>query len=481
MNTQHPLLPPELNSLAADMAQFSGISEDASALFVHLAYGAAAGNTIRVRTGEWRDIAAPFNLALISTGAPTPRGALMPLLGSIPELVKLANDQMKDAGMAIEALKVSLEQLKYELREIDETLPKDEVALAYSITIEAHTARAMAACHAGDFSSDSTSAIAARVTGARQRREEILCAIDTLIFKLHHGILVDEPDWRELPKLAEKSFDESVLAMCFAKGPADIFNLSAKDRADCALTLNRHRIKARAVTVITCGPESAYADLLSRKPIRESGILSGFLFMDVAKKAGASPRLLQETQALAKWHELITKHWERRIALQNRECDLYHTDAKGFAAIVDFRKWVEREQGYSPEIASHLSFLADMPLRLALTRASMSNAEGDLVIPHEYIEQAVDFLRRIGRRHRELLDRFTAEDPKEEVIEQQLGRVVARLESRGALTLRGLARCFHHQDYGRLEPLIDLGVSRGKIRKDGNLFSAPPVSVSASA
>ena len=481
MNTPHPLLPPEWNALAEDMAQLSGINLDTAALLMLLGYDVASGNTIQVRTTEWRDLGASFNLALTSTGAPTPRGALMQFLGPVPDLVKVSSDQLKDAGLGMVALKASLDQLREELREAAGILAKAEAELDDAKKDEARMAGPIGAYYRTRFSTESSGSIQPRVTAARKRHEEIEGKYDMLIFKLRSGILADEPDWRELPKAAENSLDESVLAMCFAKGPADILTLSAKHRTACSETLNRHRIDTRAVTAVTCGPELAYAGVLSQKPIRQSGILAGFLFLDVAHEAPAYSSELKETAALAKWHGLINERWYRRIAWQNRTCDLYRPDAKGIATLVEFRKWVEREQGFSPDIASHLSFLADMTLRLALSRASMSNASGDLIIPHEQVEQAVEFMRRIGRRHREILDRITVEQTEEEVIEQQLGRVVAKIERRGPVTKRGLARCFHDQDYGSLEPLIDLGVSRGKIRKDGNLFSVPPVSVSASA
>ena len=111
----------------------------------------------------------------------------------------------------------------------------------------------------------------------------------------------------------------------------------------------------------------------------------------------------------------------------------------------------------------------------------MTNAAGDLIIPHEYVEHAAGFLRRLGRRHRQLLDRLTVEQPEDEVIEQQIARLVQKLQRRGPLTKRGLVRCMHNQDYGRLEPVLVEGVKRGNIIQAGDLFRASAVSVSASA
>ena len=481
MNPTHQLFQPEWRPLAADIARSSCINEDVAELLMCQSLGVASGNSVQVRTPEFRDIGLSFNLALVSSGFPMPRGALMQFLGPIPELVRLANDLMKDAGMGIEALKVSLGQLREELREVEETLPKEESALVHSKTPAGEMARGMSSNYGAGPSHYTPNAIEARINAVKQRRDKILCAIDTLIFKLRSGILVDEPNWRELPKLGDGSLDETVMAMSFAKGPADIFNLSAKDRTACAETLNGNRIEARAVTAITCGPESVYADVLSQKTIRESDLLAGFLFIDVGNESEDPPSVLRETDALSKWHNLIGKCWERRIEFQNRRCDLYRPDARGFTAYVEFRKWVEREQGYSPDISSYLSMLPDLCLRLAMARASISNAAGDLIIPHEYVEHAADFLRRIGRRHREILVRLTAGQPEVELIEQQIGRLVAKLERRGPLTMRGLARSMHNQDYGHLEPILKQGLKRGNIIQAGNLFRVPSVSVSPSA
>ena len=262
MNTPHPLLPPEWNGLADDMAQLSGINLDTVALLMLLAYDVASGNTIQVRTAEWRDLGASFNLALTSTGAPTPRGALMQFLGPVPDLVKVSSDQLKDAGLGMVALKASLDQLREELREAAGILAKAEAELDDAKKDEARMAGPIGAYYRTRFSTESSGSIQPRVTAARKRHEEIEGKYDMLIFKLRSGILADEPDWRELPKAAENSLDESVLAMCFAKGPADILTLSAKHRTACSETLNRHRIDTRAVTAVTCGPESAYASVL---------------------------------------------------------------------------------------------------------------------------------------------------------------------------------------------------------------------------
>jgi len=479
MNTSHQLLPPEWNGLAADLAQSSGINDETAALLMLQAYGVASGNSVQVRTPEWRELGLAFNIGLISTGVPTARGALVQLLGPIPDFVKLAADQLRDAGMGVEAIKSSLEKLKQELGEIKETLRKDKAALEHSKTKEAQEARVKGGGQNFGYLPEAPNVIEARIQSAEQRRNEILRGVDFLVFKLRRVVLADEPDWLELPHLAEQSFDQGVLALCFEKGPADILNLSPKERADCARTLKQHRIGARAVTVITCGPESAYSDVLCHGHLRR--ILSDFLFMDVGAKGAPAVRPLQETQALAKWHELILKRWNRRVALHASGCDLYVPDAKGFAAMIEFRKWVEGEQGRSPKIASHLSFLVDMPLRFALGRASMSNADGDLSIPSAYVEQAIDFLKRIGRRHRELLDRIMGHKPDGEIIEEKVLQLVEKLGRRGALTKRDLARTFHHQDYATLEPILAHALKAGNIIQAGNLFRVANVSVSASA
>ena len=481
MNTPHPLLPPELHSVAADIASFSGINSDTADLVMLQAAGVASGNTIQARTPEMRDIGPSFNVGLVAPTLARPRGALIELLGHIPEQVKRAAHKKNILGIGAEALKASWEMLQKEVVELEEKLRTEQQSLADSSTLAGTMARmrSYGGGAAGSFASDNPYAIQLRIDEAHQRRAEIGTQIDNLAFQLGFGVLVDEPDWRELPKLAENSLDGTALAMCFANGPGGIASLSAKEREGCSRTLNAYRIQAPSVTVITCGTEAAYASVLSRKQSRESGILSEFLFIEAAAGAPDSTSLIPQTEALARWHELISKRWERRLALQNHACDLYQPEARGFAALIEFRKWVQREQSLSPDIAAHLAFLPDLPLRLAMVRASLTNAAGDLIIPHEYVEHAAGFLRRLGRRHRQLLDRLTVEQPEDEVIEQQIAGLVRKLQRRGPLTKRGLVRCMHNQDYGRLEPVLVEGVKRGNIIQAGDLFRASAVSASA--
>jgi hypothetical protein len=157
-------------------------------------------------------------------------------------------------------------------------------------------------------------------------------------------------------------------------------------------------------------------------------------------------------------------------------------DEKGFAAFLEFRKWVRVERSFAhPEVVPFLSMLPDLCLQLALIRTAMAEAPATEKMPGECVEQAAEFLRRIGRRHRELLERMVVEQPEEEILEQQVGRLVEKLGRRGPLTKRGIARCMHNQDYGHLEPILQQGLKRGDIIQAGNLFRVPPVSVSASA
>lgn len=483
MNTPHPLLPPEWNGLAEDMARYACINKDTAELLMSQSLALACGNTIKVRTPERRDLGPAFNLALVSPGFPMPRGALMELLGPIPDYVKFASEQMEVRGM--ETLKAQFEMKRNELREVEEALQKEE-----SLQKEARESQETADFDAymerlrmgPALGSYHPAAIQAKILECKKRKGGILAIIDRLIFQLHHGVLVDEPEWRELPKLGEKSINRIAHAMCFANGPGSIADLTAQERTACSQTLNNNRIGAPSVTMVTSGTEGAYAGVLSTKAIRRSGILSGFLFVEAANEAPDSAMQMQETEALARWQQLVSKCFDRRLASQMHHCDLCVLDEKGFAAFLEFRKWVRVETSFAhPEVEPFLSMLPDLCLQLALIRTAMAEAPATEKMPGECVEQAADFLRRIGRRHRELLERMVVEQPEDEILEQQVGRLVEKLGRRGPLTKRGIARCMHNQDYGRLEPILQQGLKRGDIIQAGNLFRVPPVSVSASA
>ena len=479
----HPLLPPEWSPLATEMSGFTLISADAIALLMCEAIATACGNNIQIRDPQWRDLGPAFNFALVSTGLPMPRGALMQLLEPVQDVARHGSDEKELRGW--EGLRACSEVLQKGLREVSESLAKEEKELADELFPEGAMARSrsgMSSMAYGNSPSTRIEATRARIKEATQRRAEILAEIDALIFKSRPGILVDEPRFKELPRLGDDSFDRTVMALLFANGPADIHELSAKERTACARTLNGNCDRAGSVLVIMSGNEAAYARVLRSQPIRESGILTNFLFLEVGHGAPEIPSLMSNRGLLERWQQMITRRIEARIAPQKMQHRIYQPDAQGYHAYVDFRRWVQLEMSFArPEAAPFLSTLPDICLKLALARTAMSDEGESLSIPGESVEQCAAFLRELGRRQRELLERLITEQPGEEVFEQQAGRLVQKLERHGPLTMRGLARHCHRQDSQSLEPLLEHGLRHGNIRKQGNLFCATGVSVSASA
>ena len=481
--TPHPLLPPEWNALADDIARHSCINRDTTALLMCQAVAVACANAIKVRTPERRDLGPAFNLALVSDGFPMSRGALMELLGPIPNAVERVSGEL--AVMGTETFKAQFEIKHSELREVEEALRKEETLQREERELQESTdseAKLRRMYMDGPFRSGRLAAIQARILECERRKAGILAIINSLIFRLHPGVLADEPEWRQLPKLGEKSINRIALALCFANGPGSIADLTAQERTACSQTLNNHRVGVPSVTMVTSGTEGSYAGVLSTKAIRRSGILSGFLFAEAANETPEAGMQIQETEALTRWHQLISKCFHRRLASHVQHWDLCVLDEKGFAAFLEFRKWVQVETSFAhPEVEPFLSMLPDLCLQLALIRTVMADAPATQKMPGECVERAAEFLRRIGRRHRELLERMVVEQPGEEIFEQETGRIVQKLERYGPLTIRGLARRCHRQDYARLEPLLEHGLRHGNIRQQGNLFYASGVSVSASA
>ena len=483
MHTPHPLLPPEWSGLATEMSNFSCINQDAAALLTCRAFAVACGNGIQVRTPEWRDLGPSFNLGLLASGVPMPRGALMQLLGTIPETVKEASDQKELVGL--EGINACSEIFQKELCELEENLKKEEQWLAEANSMESRMERISASASSFSYGSPASThpdAIRARVGIARKRQAEIHRDFGTLMLKRRPGILVDEPEWRELPKLSENSLDRTVTALHFANGPGDIINLGAKERTACVRTLNCNFDRAGSVSVIVSADETTYAAVLRNRAIRESGILANFLFLEVGTGAPEMPSVIPPEGSLVRWQHMVAKWCEARITPHKRQHRLYHPDAVGLQAYAGFRKWVQIEKGFAgPEVAPFLSLLPDLCLQLALIRTAMSDAPENLMIPGECVEQVAEFLRRVGRRQREILEQLVTEQPGEELFEQEAGRIVQKLQRHGPLTLRALARRCHRQDYARLEPLLEHALRHGNIRQQGNLFYASSVSVSASA
>jgi hypothetical protein len=146
------------------------------------------------------------------------------------------------------------------------------------------------------------------------------------------------------------------------------------------------------------------------------------------------------------------------------------------------RKWVHDEQkNCAPQIAPFLTILPDIALQLALGRAVMEGIPEGYFINGEFVERSVEFMKMLGRRQRILLERLVMAQTDDDVQEAMLEKVIRRLEMRGPLTKRGLARTLHNQNYLRIEPILDAAIDLGRIEKRGEFYHHRNVSVSASA
>ena len=164
--------------------------------------------------------------------------------------------------------------------------------------------------------SDDPFTIQLRIDEAHKRHAEICGEIDTLTFKLQFGVLVDEPEWRELPQLGENSLDGTALAMCFAYGPG---NLSAKERQACSRYAEcKVASRRQSVTAIMCAPELR-TRTCSRESIFARAASCTVVFFNRGRVGAPRFRqLIPKTEALALWHELSA----------NGGSDVWHSNTK---------------------------------------------------------------------------------------------------------------------------------------------------------
>ncbi|MEO6754595.1 MAG: hypothetical protein ABIP85_22695 [Chthoniobacteraceae bacterium] len=480
MHTEHSLLPIELNPLCECLATQYGLSKDTSALLILEAIGVACGDTIQLRTPDAVALSPSFPLALVGDGISFPRGAVMKLIGPMMEDAELTKTLRDSTG--IPAFKL---QWEANLRERPELVAAIQLAHAQceaEQTDEQRVSRIMRGGITLEAMHDQRERRRQQIKAATEKLAEIDEFSDRVQYYLGPEIVVNEPCWRDFSKLTSGCFDGNPLALCFAHGLGAIQQLSPRERQDCLTALQHANHGKPGVTVIACAADGVYADLLWRKELRKSGILNPFLFIEVGNGVQTDPTLVEDRSVLEPFHQVLMKRFDERVRGCKPERRTLLLNDAGLKAYIDLRKWVLSEQrDCAPEVAPFLTVLPDIALQLALGRAVMEGIPEGIFINGEFVEHAVDFVKVIGRRQRILLERLIMPQTDDETQEAMIEKVIRRLEARGPLSKRALARTLHNQDYRQIEPMLDTAISLGRIEKRGDFYQARNVSVSASA
>ena len=480
MNSEHPLLPTELNALCQCIAAESGINLDTAALLILEAHAVACGDLIQIRTPDRIDLSPSFHLALVSNGLAFARGALTRLIEPLLDDSEITKEQRDEKG--IKQLKTLWEANLRDRSDLARSIAGIEAELAALDNPTTVMERIWATTNNPFNVEKLRERQQQQIAEDRARIAEIDEFIDRIGYYLHPDIIANEPRWRDLNSLATGSFDQNALALCFSNEPCEIQQMSPAERQRCADALKHAKRGKPGVTVIACADEVFYAALLSQRAVRNSGILHQFLFAEVSANVETDPISVDVRAVLEPFHALLMKQFDQRVIGTKQKRRICFPDERGRRADLDMRKWVHDEQkNCAPQIAPFFTILPDIALQLALGRTVMEGMPEGHFFNGEFVERSVEFLKVLGRRQRILLERLIMPQTDDEAQEAMIEKVIGRLKARGPLTKRGLVRTFHHQDYGQVETFLNAAVTRGRVHQHGEFYHAQDVSVSASA
>ncbi len=475
----HPLLPLEWNELNSNLVTQFGISPDTAALLILESFAIACGDMIQIRTPDRIDLSPSFHLALVSNGVGLLRGAIAALIEPIQGDAEVMREYRDERGVATvkQEWESYFERLNESLRLIKEL--KVQAASAespegYGKLVNEYGGRIFAV----DRENEERRKLIQEKTEKWALEAKFF---DRMEYALHPDIIVDEPHWRDLRAACAQSFDGNALAMCFSNGPLELVEMSPLERKECAEQLKRQRHGAPGITMVTSADEIIFAEILSQRALRKSEILNQFLFVEVGDGDQADPTVFGDQSEMERFHTFMMKRFEDRAKGCKKTPRIRLPDERGFIAYFDLRKWVHgQQQDCAPQVAPFLSMLPNLALRLTLTRAAMEGLPEGL-LNGEFVEHSVEFLKRMGLRQRMLLERMINAQTDDELLEAQIEKVIRKLEIRGPLTKRSIARTMHDQGYEQIEPALKTAVERGRLERRGEFYVVPNVSVSASA
>jgi hypothetical protein len=483
MTTPHPLLPPRLNAIAANIARGFGIDVDTTMIFMAQAVALAAGSTVCVQSPNGRTLGPGFNSAIVSKGAGFPRGALMALISPVTDIVaKVCQERRERSAVVTNNLYEAALTTRQEIRN---RIEKSETELR---AVHAKNSRAdrlgeriiqqgqaapdeMAAYRATGCDFEAELNLQNSIARDHDTLNLVEADLQTLSLAAAPGILADERDWKSVPNLSENSFDAEVFALCFS-GLTQLSLLNKREILKIACALTSSQTGRPGLNVIACSTAEAFSQVLSNTAVRNSGMFSTFAFLETTEPGNCDPSAIEAACRDETWRHLCKSLFFARMSRTQKVLLLDHDGFQGYGA---FRAWCRQE--IAPVLRPYFEAWPDLCLRLALICSIILKADA---IRADSIQGAAEYLKSRLPAAERLVERLIADETPEQQRESRIDRICRRL-SNGPLTKRGVVRRMHRQDYGVVEKMIAEAMDAGRIERRGDFFYALNVSVSASA
>ncbi len=481
--TNHALVPPGLEVLAANISRGFGVDLDTAAFLIIDALAFASGNSILIKTPEGQMLRPAFNLALISNGAGFPRGALATLISPLLNFVATACAEECERG--VEAVRNAVEAKATLLNEIQQRIAKNEQAFA---KVKARNATAnnvvdrisrggqmlpgeFAKVQATPFNFSDQDTLENNLTTDYQAFPLVTAELQMLRLAAGPGIIVDEPDWNAIPELTEASFDKVAVALFFS----GVRQLSLSRTAEMALIARALRATHPGKSepnIIACAGAEVFTQVLANPAVRKSGMFSSFAFVETKETGDCDPAAIEAARGDGTWLRLCKAIFLTRVTRGQKVLELNHASFRAYAA---FRAWWRQE--CPPAMRTSVECWPDLCLRMALTLAIVANTAS---VTLEQVDCAATFLKARLLPTISLIERLTSGETPEQQRESRIERICRKL-NHGPLTKRGIVRTMHQQDYGVVDRMIAEAMQAGRMEQRGDFFYARNVSVSASA
>lgn len=477
------LLPADIRRLTEGITAGFGVPADIAALLAIEAAAFASGDSHGVRIPDGRRLGPGFNLALVSAGNALEYGALTELLNPVKILVGGIFQHRELHGPA--ATQIAYEEAVTKRDNLEKLIANQEAELK-ALTAANARADKLSAEMTGriepkhlqkvrdtgyDFEREPL--LGASLCNNRKLLAEILEDIEVLEFGVAPGILAAEPHWNDLTGLRARSFDRTVLATMFSPGKLREAALGGTRKIrENAVYFRESQFSGRGLNLIVQGTEHDYCRLFQNAAITDCGLFATFLFVD-SPGGSCSSVAIREVQADSHWPD---RCWAMFDVRQKGVCNDVTLADDGFGIFNEFRRWCA-EYPAGPEFLQHIRSWPDLCMRLSLIIAIL---HGKSVIESALVEGVAKYLMAHASVMSGVLDRLSGAESPEYLLNQRLEKICRKLRN-NPLTLRGIVRCFHSQDYAQVEATVAEGSRRGRIFQEHGVFFATNVSVSASA
>ena len=483
MSTLDELFSADILSFTAGISAGFGVSPDVAALLAIEAAAFASGDSQGVRIPDGRRLGPGFNLALVSAGNALEYGALTELLNPVKLLLGSVFHDRELHGPA--ATQIAYEEAVTK-RDNLEKLIADQEAEMKCLTAANVRAEKLGAEMTGrldwkdlqkardtGFNFDREYSLAVAIRNGRGELAKILEDIEVLELGAAPGILAMEPRWQDLTGLRARSFDRTVLATMFSPGKLREAALGGTRKIrENAVYFRESQFCGRGLNVVVQGTEHDYCRLFQSAAVSDCGLFATFLFVD-SPGGPCSPTAIRQVQANSHWRD---RCWAMFDSRQKGDCNDVTLADDGFGIYNEFRRWCS-EYPASPEFLQHIRSWPDLCMRLSLIIAIL---HGKSAIESALIQGVAEYLMAHASVMSGVLDRLSGTESLEYLLNQRIEKICRKLRN-NPLTLRGIVRCFHSQDYAQVEASVAEGSRRGRIFQQDGVFFTTNVSVSASA